>query len=394
MTVTIYPRNRYLERVGGEIDDYFELTVQKAWEGAGSWDLAMPANHPRAADLLATKAGILIDLDSEYLTSGPVRWYRFEEKGSGPVLHIGGPNDSGYLYERRAEPCIPSYGVVETLSNGLARNVAFASSAYDSQAGIHAEAVIKHYVDYALGSNAVSDRQLAQFSIAPDLHRGPPVSVQARFDKLSDQLKAIARIGNGRYSMGWGITQVDQTLVFDVAEPELDFAMEFSTSAGTLKEFVYERNAPTANDQLVAGQGEGVDRTFYLGRNQPSIDEWGLIEAELRDRRDTDETDKLKDTLDEELAKSAERLAITLTPAETEARQYRRNWDAGHIGFVNIAGYTFTELIRTVTLKWKQGAPVEITPFIGTPDVLPWNALEVVANQRALSQRTSQLERR
>ena len=281
MTVTIYPRNRYLERVGGEIDDYSELTVQKAWEGAGSWALSMPANDPRAADLLAVKAGILIDLDSEYLTSGPVRWYRFEEKGQGTVLHVGGPDDSGYLYERRAEPCPATYGVVESLSNGFARNVGFSSAAYDSETGV-AEAVMKHYVDYALGPNAVSDRQLAQFAIAPDLHRGPPVSVQTRFDKLSDQLKAIARIGNGRYSMGWGITQVDQTLVFDVIEPQLDFAMEFSTSAGTLKEFVYERNAPTANDQLVAGQGEGTARTFYLGRKQPSIDEWGLIEAELR----------------------------------------------------------------------------------------------------------------
>ena len=104
--------------------------------------------------------------------------------------------------------------------------------------------------------------------------------------------------------------------------------------------------------------------------------------------------DKLKDTLDEELAKSAERLAIALTAAETEARQYRRNWDVGRIGFVTIAGYTFTELIRTVTLKWKQDAPVDISPFIGTPDVLPWGVLEVVANQRALAARTSQLERR
>lgn len=395
MKLTAHPQNFYLDNVGGQLDQFFEATVEVAWEGAGSWELKMPADDPRAGDLLEHAAGIRFDLDGEYLSSGPVRWLRLEKPEDGPTqLAIGGPDESGFLYERRADPCPAVYYTpVYEMSNGTSNSVAYLDAEYDEQ-NDYAEAVLKHYVDLALGPSAAAFRQLAHFDIAPDLHRGPAVAVQARFQMLPDVLRDAARIGNGRYSIGWGIKQIDKRRVFDVQLPRVDSSMVFSVTDGTLKKFSFERTAPKANNVLLGAEGEGVDRTFWYGDSFASRQEWGLIEGELLDRGDTADFDQLLAITDDELGKSAEHIGIELVAAETDGRRYRRDWDVGDIGTVTFAGLTFNELIRSVTLKWSPDQPVQITPFIGTPDVLPPNVLGVVAGQRDLARRASQLERR
>jgi hypothetical protein len=285
----IYIRDYNFRRIG-EITDYTKLDIIPRFNAVGTFALDLSTDTPAARELIKPKYGIIVKKDGQTILSGTVNSPKRSFSSSGDTMTFGGKDDNQFLAGRLAYP-VPSGD--------------FSLSDYDIRTG-NAETIMKQYVDYNCGLNALSERRI--LTIEADTGLGNRVTGRARYDILLDLLSSLALTGGG---LGFRVVQVDDALQFQVYQPsDKTRSAFFSPLLGNLSSFDYESTAPESNYVLVGGGGEGKARIIKQKGDNVSIAKYGRFESFV-DQRDTTDTDELTQSMDEELTNKAEQNSFT-----------------------------------------------------------------------------------
>jgi hypothetical protein len=303
----IYIRDSNFRRIG-EITDYTKLDLIPRFNAVGTFAIDLPTDSSAAKELIKPKYGIIVKKDGKTIFSGTVNSPKRSFSSSGDTMIFSGKDDNRFLAGRLAYP-VPSGD--------------FSLFDYDVRTG-NAETIMKQYVDYNCGLNALSERRI--LTIETDTGLGNRVTGRARYDILLDLLSSLALTGGG---LGFRVVQVDDTLQFQVYQPSNKTRSAFfSPLLGNLSSFDYESTAPESNYVLVGGGGEGKARIIKQKGENVSIAKYGRFESFV-DQRDTTDTDELTQSMDEELTNKAEQNSFNFTPIDTPQLAFGRDYGLG-----------------------------------------------------------------
>lgn len=374
MTLTVYARDPSLRRIG-EIDDYLSLTMPLRFNKVSAWELVVSAQSAAAAMLTLT-AGIIVVRDGVTLLSGPVTSLTRTAQGSRETVTANGVDDTVWLERRLALP-VPS-------------GPPYTAAAYDLVNGA-AETVMRSYVDRNLGPSAVAARQLVGLTLAADLGRGTAVKGSARFEPLLGFLADLALQGG---DLGFRIVQVGTGLQFQVYAPvDKTATAVFSVEFGNLEGYTYTATVPQADYVYVGGQGEGSARTIDEGGTTALIDTYGRRE-QFRDRRDTNDPTTLALARAEALAETKPTNALALTPIDTAAVTFGRDYGLGDKVTVVIAGVPVRDVVREITYSLSLSGSERVQPVVGTPGATNPDIPDLFDSMAAADRRLTNLERR
>lgn len=328
-TPTIYARDSTLARVA-QVDDWQGLQLVLRWRSPSTWVLDCPDSY---ADVLVPGAGIVVVEGDETLLSGPVTSVARSWDGVGR-LEVAGVDDTVWLWRRI---CFPEAPALTTVSD-----------AYWNSTGA-AETVIRALVAANVGETADVSRRLASLVTTPDYGAGTSVTANVRFDVLGDACAALAAVGG---DLGVRVVQDGTSLVLECPEPrDLTASVVFSEELENIRSWSLAEAAPTATFCLVAGQGEGVARTFVSRVDTSAESTWGRIEV-FRDARDTNVAAELQQRGDETLQGSAAVEVVGAVPVDTDGFQYGRDWQLGDTVTFAVGGRTVEQTIRETAISW------------------------------------------
>lgn len=372
--VRLFTRDAALRRTG-QVEDFASLTAVLRFNRTSTWLLALDAASP-AVPLLGRTAGLIVERDGVQVLSGPVTAREVTSAQGKTTIIVAGVDDTVWLERRLAlpVPAGPPYTAAE----------------YDDQTG-PAETVLRGFVDRNLGPTATAARRLPSLTLPASLGRGTSVRGRGRFHPLLELLQGLALAGG---DLGFRIVQVGEALEFQVYVPaDRTATAVFSEELGNLAGYTYREAAPLADYVYVAGQGEGTARAIVEGGTQSAIDIYGRLEL-FKDRRDAPDTATLQQSLTEVLAESVSPTALTITPIDTAAVAYGREYVLGDRVTVLALSEVIRDVVREVTLTLTPDRGEQIAPVIGTPGASSPRALALFARQDRLDRRLGQQERR
>jgi hypothetical protein len=379
----IYVRDSNFNKVA-EIDDYTKLDITLNFNAVGAWALEMPTNNDAAYELIKPDAGIIIVRNGQTLFSGPATARNRKWSIDSDVLTITGVDDNIFLQRFLAYP----------VSSGPP----YTSTDYDVRTG-PVESIMKQYVDVNIGPSAQSNRKI---NITNEVDRGQGLTVtgRARFQTLLDLFSNLAISGG---DIGFKVVQVNNALQFQVYVPQdKSKSVIFSPLLGNLFDFEYNDTDPDVNYVLSGGTGEGTARLIVEQGDSNSISQFGRRE-EFLDKRDTSDVNEMNQAILEELTQKANQTSLSITPADTEAIQFGRDYGLGDVVSVVLtqpneqggqdALQTITDVLRQLKITISRDGEV-ISPLIGTPDSLAHPVLGIFSKMKKLNKRVSILERR
>jgi len=248
---------------------------------------------------------------------------------------------------------------------GLSR---FAAQTYDTETG-PAETVLKTYVDFNAGTDALSYRQFPHFSIETDAASGSTVTYDARFDSFitadfTGMFQTLAQQGG----IGFRIVQIAGPLLqFQVFTPAMNNKAKFSKEIGNLASYSYINDAQQiVNSLTVAGGGTGTARTYLQVNDSTSQASWGRVEGLYNAGSSTDRTVLSQQGL-ASLANTASKLTFNGNLIEVDGLKFVTDFNLGDKVSVIVDGATLTDILRSVDIKLTGSASEDITLGIGTP---------------------------
>jgi hypothetical protein len=254
----IYIRDDKFRRIG-EITDFTKIDLIPRFNAVGAFTLDIPTDSPAAKELIKSKYGIIVKKDGQTIFSGNVTSRKRAFSSSGDTMTFSGKDDNAFLTARIVYP-VPSGD--------------FTITDYDVRIG-KAETIMKQYVDYNCGLNAVPQRRI--LTIEADTGLGNAVTGRGRFHILIDLLSTLALTGGG---LGFRVVQVDDALQFQVFQPsDKTRSAFFSPLLGNLASFEYENTSPESNFVMVGGGGEGTARIIKFKGDNTSISKYGRFES-------------------------------------------------------------------------------------------------------------------
>jgi hypothetical protein len=401
----IYIRDSNFKRIG-EITDFNKLDLIPRFNAVGSFALDLPTDCQAAKELIKNKAGIIVKKDGRTILSGNVTSRKRSFSASGDTMTLIGKDDNNFLASTLAYP-VPSGD--------------FSLSDYDVRTG-KAETIMKQYVAYNVGQNALSERRI--LALEADKGLGSTVTGRARFHSLIDLLAPLALTGGG---LGFRIVQVDDALEFQVYQPtDKTRSAFFSPLLGNLSSFEYSNDNPEANFVLVGGGGEGADRIIKQKSDNASIAEYGRFESFV-DQRNTSDVTELNQSLDEELTGKAEQNSFNFVPIDTPQLAFGRDYVLGDKVSVVLTQpneiinketlYYFISAYQTVAVESERVRKIQekldviqdivrevkisitsdgdiISPVVGTSDSNNNAILGIFDKMKKITKRISNLERR
>lgn len=261
-----------LEELLGEIDNYESLRFERRFYAPGSFELRIN-RYKKNVDKL--QKGNIIFLGADTGKAGIIKHKEIKLDESGKLSEswlIRGWTLQGFTRQRIVlPPAGQSHDAVQA----------------------EAETVLKHFVNSQLVSPADTKRKIDNLRVADDQQRGETMSWQSRFHRLDELLTEIGK----ETGLGWNIYLdiENNEYVFEVYEgvdrragqeenARVIFSPEFESLAAL--EFS-DSDLDYKNVAVVAGQGEGVDRTIEIvEQNDPE----GLDRIEFfRDARQTED---------------------------------------------------------------------------------------------------------
>lgn len=374
--------------VQGKINtEDLDLKAKLVHLGYGNWTLTLPREHEMAELLRTPGSGIIVQQKVNGLWetkfSGPTTSPSTKRTPEDPngLLTVQGTDDNILLWD--------------TLAWGDPTNVLTAQATSNDIRTGPAETVMKQYVDYNLGPSALSARRgaLAQLlTIQTNGATGPTVSKSPRFQNLGELLAEIALYAD----MGFRIVQVGNGLVFETYSiVDNTGTVRFDIESGTLTEETLAVSPPGVTRTIVAGQGEGIERTLIQRTTTDSLSaegDWGRSIEKWIDQRNTDDTDELNQAGDEPLIASGfTGIAVKAVPADAHTMKFGPDWGLGDLVRVVVEGAEETALITEVAIV-ANSAGVEIGAAIG--DVSSFAVSTNLQSQvSSVSNRVSALER-
>jgi len=348
--------------------------------GVGSWELRVPAEHPMAAALRVRGSGIIVRDGVETVFSGRMRRAVKVQDAGDPVgtWLFTGVDDQAVLWASLAFP-------------DPAHAVGAQGYAYDFRVG-DAESVIKAFVDANIGGSATLARGYSWLSTGPDLGRGATVSGSARFDVLGELCASLATLGG----VGFRSVQVGAGVVVECYEPADKRKMiRLSVENDTLTSTEWGHEAPTVTRAVIAGQGEGVDRTFIERTSsiaEDSEDQWGMRFETFKDQRNTNDVGELEQAGDELLLDGAgTATTVQFTAADFGNMRFRRDWFLGDLVTVVVDGVEASAVIAQVAVS-VSSAGVIVQASLGDPSGFSFEA-RVVRELNKTKARVALLER-
>lgn len=226
-----------------------------------------------------------------------------------------------------------------------------------------ASTAIRGYVDVNAGPSALAARQVFGLALAADPAIGSVVTGNERFDNLLSACQQLALSGG---DIGFRLVQTDVgVLTFTIYQPATQSNAIFSQELGNLLDAVYTLDGPVGNQYVGAGGGQGTARLFVRGQDDTSIATWGLVEADLLDARDTTDIPTIQQRIAAQLAQDAQQTNLTITPVDTPALQFGRDYNLGDIVTVQIDGETITDKIRQIHIQLNDSDQELVSPGIG-----------------------------
>lgn len=328
--LTLEVRDRTLKRVGQVTKPFLSMKATVRWCGVGEWELTLPGDHAMVDHLVADGSGvILLGPDGEstgVIFSGPTTTPKRKRDAQNPdgTFTFTGVTDEVHLLDALAYPN-PLIADAQASSQ---------SRANDTRTGL-AEALLRQYVAYNIaGTHAPAGRLRG---IRPsiklfggDLGRGISITKSPRFQNLLELLREIVTL---EPSIGFRMVQIDGLIQFQVLDSRDKRAfVRFDVENGTLTSEEVQQSGPGLTTAIVAGQGEGTERTIITRTNADATAaeaSWGRVIEAFVDQRDTDAVVELQQSGDEKLAEAAGGTSVKVIPADESTMQFGVDWRAG-----------------------------------------------------------------
>ena len=315
--------------------------------GVGTWSITVDESSQWSPVVQEGWGVVVMDGDTTVF-SGPVTEIQVEQNGTERDVTITGVTDMHVLADRLVYPN-PAQGFnAQTISHYKAKGPA--------------ETLI---LDMIRGQCTPDEAWVTRVRRTPglvvpaSLGRGATTSVEARFTRLLDEVKALATVGG----LVVDIVQDGTDLPLTIREPaDKSRSVRFMQDSG-LGAYTVHNTAPTITTVILGAQGEGASRTI-TGKSAPNETRWGSRRIEsFSDRRDTEDSDEHDKTMTEVLAEGGPAGSATFEVAETNDLRYGTHFRLGDIVSVVLpGGQTITDGVRYVEITWDPyGRDVKVT---------------------------------
>lgn len=263
------------------------------------------------------------------------------------------------------------------------------STAFDTRTGPQ-ETVMKEYIDYNVGSSALSIRQEDGFTIETDEGRGETITWYARFDNLLELLQELAiPVTLGADELGFRMNGFE----FEVYEPEdRTNSVIFSVSLGTILTYTYGTEAPEKNYIHAGGSGDDAERIFYTYGDTDSMTRYGMIE-DFIDATQVETATDLYPTIIQELFSGSDKTSIQLEPAALDHMKVYDNYWVGDLVTCILDGVTVEDRIRILEINITNDGAVEVKPTIGKNEAYYYTLSKMFDKIRSISSKTDYLGR-
>lgn len=249
---------------------------------------------------------------------------------------------------------------------------------------VPAETALKGVINGQAGPAATNiKRRVPNLVLESDLARGPNVTVQFRFQKLADAIEQICLFSGGGYDISYVGGSSDQHQLVYLPGVDRSSTVFFDYKFSTVSEQTW---LLSDNDRIttaiVAGQGEGVDRTIVY-RYPGGVEPEGLDRLEgLIDARDLNNSTALQERGDTVLASMSGGDTFSADLYQLGSFRYLRDFDLGDIVKVQNGVWGLSQAARIVgvTMKWGNKSD---TPDISVEIDRPWPTVQSRLSQEA-----------
>lgn len=375
--VEVYDKNFAMR---GPVGNPIFTTIQPKRMAPGLARIAIPADHPRIADLVTPGARMWFKTGDtgEHLLSGWVARYRV----SGPEKRAAfefDVVDDFIILQRILGWVVPSAPITAQGTAGT-----------NWELTGPAETVFKE----ALRVNGVNRLGLP-IQIPTTMGRGLATKARLRFQTLYDRLIPVED-GAGIINSGIeiGIRQRDDApgLRVEVWTPRT-ITQPINERSGVVKSWAVDQEFATATRGVAGGQGEGQLRLFRERVDTALEAAFGWKMEVFRDARDTNDPTTMYARIDETLAEASGRSGMSVEFSETANFSVRpgKIW-VGDTLTLSIAGVTVTEKLQEATLSATASEGYVTRPRIGDKSDDPDRTLGTLVNRIARSIRTRNTE--
>jgi hypothetical protein len=375
--VEVYDKNFAMR---GPIGNPIFTTIIPKWMSPGTATIAVPATHPRVADLVQPGARIWFKTGDTgaHLLSGWVARYRVSGPERQSVFEFDVVDDFVIL-QRILGWVVPSAPITGQGTAGT-----------NWELTGPAETVFLN----ALKVNAV-DRLGLPIQIPTTQGRGLATKARLRFQTLYDRLIPVED-GAGIVNSGIGIGIRQRTgapgLTVDVWTPRT-ITQPINEQSGVVESWSVNQENATATRAVAGGQGEGQLRLFRERIDAALEAAFGWKMEVFRDARDTNDPTTMYARLDETLAEASGTSGMSVDFSETANFAVRpgKIWVGDQVT-MSIAGVTVTERLQEATLSSTAGDGFLTRPRIGDKSDDPDRKLGTLINRIARSIRSRNTE--
>nr|WP_279587228.1 hypothetical protein [Auritidibacter ignavus] len=252
-----------------------------------------------------------------------------------------------------------------------------------------AETVIKDAVRLHVSQNAPRAENRNPIIVDLPEGRGKRVTINSRFQNLLEELQAVSK-NSGVVFFSYLDHETSQ-IRFGVRKPN-DYrrSIRLREANGSVEQYSYSLEAPTASRVLVAGQGEGTGRMLRLVESDQT--DWEVKTLLFQDRRDTEEAKELIKAGEDTLADHVEKQSITIDTSMMGNLKYGRDFTRGDLITVQLTDKTnIQDTLQRVELNWDKGGTtykVSVGPVMEEPDANDGKVRELIKELRAELRRT------
>ena len=322
-----------------EIDVYTSLDFVRSWQGVGSFNLVI-CGHEKSLE-----TGNIIMLGNNGHKCGIIRTVNPNDSEKGTSVIVSGQTLNGITFQRIVKP----YENADYFA--VPRSTV-------SPAIVSAEDILKTYISYTLGENAESARQIPNFVIAENLHRGLETNWYSRYSMLNDDLQAICEYCDCGYEIY--IDLQTRKFVFDFISG-VDRSVNQSTNSRVIlsKDFESVKNISYTHDvsnyknvAYCGGYGEGAERSVVRVGNATGFDRFETF-FDCGDLLSTETETAI--SLEQEglhrLEEYKEIKSLNADISQSGSFQYGKQWDLGDLVTVASRKFNLTQNLRVTEVK-------------------------------------------
>lgn len=349
------------------LSNFTRYNLVKRFNGVGSFWIDGSATD-RALTRLTQAGGIEVRYKGELVFTGPVRRFNATHDGKQAKLTVTGHDDMRHLWGRIVYP-------------DPAHTPGAWTTSHDVRTGV-TETVIKQYVDYNAGPNALPERRVPGLTIQATTGLGTSRTWRGRCDNLIKFLQEIA-IADG---LGFDIDD----RVFKVYQPQdRRKLVTFSLGQGSISEYDYIYEASEGNACIAGGEGEGAARLFVEAVNVSSVTNNGIRLEYFYDYRRETVSANLAAAAIASLATNDDQISLSVTPKEVPHRKFKIDYYLGDLVSAYVASTVISAVIKEIHINLNPDRGLTIIPFLETGGSSLRN---IFAPEEAMRRRLSNIE--